>query len=311
MAGCDVDSVTQLTIKQAQTSDYLIIFQVTNFILPDYVNSFFVEITSYKPDGAQLESSGSRSFGLTTLADDMTVTLATSSDVVGEDNDLTITVESAQPVKASGWIEIEMPKWNSGTQSMSLALPFFETNSLGMMSQGIYSIPCQSQQHASMICTFEVNQPGTQSEISQTFDTLKIQQFSSDFTELTVQTTSSIFKNPPSTKTISTFSGASYLLAGQLEAKVTQALKIDLKVRTPATLAPTNVELSVQDTSINVQTAYTFTVKTPLPMPVGLNIVIKVPKQLSLVSLNDNSVVVLTSAAGFKVAEIPYITILD
>lgn len=108
---------------------------------------------------------------------------------------------------------------------------------------------------------------------------------------------------------LNTFSGSTYLSNGL---KVTSVSKISLKVTEAATLDASDVTLVVQDGGINIQTAYQFTVQTPLPGPVGLKIEIKIPSQLGLVSLQDQSTVVLTSAAGFPpVAEIPYIQIAN
>jgi hypothetical protein len=47
---------------------------------------------------------------------------------------------------------------------------------------------------------------------------LKIKQFASDFKSITV-TTGSLFKNPPSTKIINTFSAASFKSSGLLTAQ--------------------------------------------------------------------------------------------
>jgi hypothetical protein len=42
LSGCTVDSNSQLTLTNAQSFDYLVIFSVNNIVLPDYVSSFFV-----------------------------------------------------------------------------------------------------------------------------------------------------------------------------------------------------------------------------------------------------------------------------
>lgn len=114
--------------------------------------------------------------------------LSPFSNVVGAETDLQITLTSAQQVRATGWIDMKLPKWNAGTQQMSLAVPFFETSNLGRMPSGGYSIPCKSAAHPSMTCIFTVTVPSTSAEISQTFDTLRISQFSKDFTDLTLTT---------------------------------------------------------------------------------------------------------------------------
>lgn len=227
LTSCDRDTTTQLTLHNAKSSDYLVIFTVDGVQLPDYVSSFFVSVTSYNAAGAQLETAGPTAFTISTSPDSLTVQLDPVSNVVGEYTDLQITLSSAQQVDSSGWIDMKLPKWNAGTQQMSLAVPFFETSMLGIVPSGGYSVPCTTAAHPAMTCIFTVNVPSTSADISQTYDVLRISQFSKDFTDLTLSTSSSLFRNPPSTKILNTFSASTYLSNGLL---VTSVSKISLKV---------------------------------------------------------------------------------
>ena len=83
MSGCVTSSSTRLTVQNAKTSDYLAIFNVNNVVLPSFVSSFFVLLTSYDQNGAQIETSGPTVFRITTQPDRLDVTLQPSSNVVG------------------------------------------------------------------------------------------------------------------------------------------------------------------------------------------------------------------------------------
>ena len=85
---CSVVTNSQLKLNNAKSSDYLIIFQVSNITLPDYVNSFFVVVTSYTSSGIQIENSGPTAFKLATVPDLLSVTLTPSSNQVGALTDL-------------------------------------------------------------------------------------------------------------------------------------------------------------------------------------------------------------------------------
>lgn len=141
ITGCTADSATQLTINGAKSSDYLAIFTVNNVRLPQFVSTFFVLVTSYRSDGLQIETSGPTAFKLSTEPDRLTVVLEPRSNIVGAMTDLQMTITSSQIVRSAGSIRLTLPKWNSGTQSISLVLPFFDTSSL-VLAGSNFMIPC-------------------------------------------------------------------------------------------------------------------------------------------------------------------------
>lgn len=81
------------------------------------------------------------------------------------------------------------------------------------VAEGGYLIPCSSALHGGIICVIRVASPTTVSEISSLKDVLRVKGLSSAISAgqtFTFQTTDSQFKNPPSTKAISTFEAASF-----------------------------------------------------------------------------------------------------
>jgi hypothetical protein len=95
LTGCTADSTTQLTINNAKSSDYLAIFTVNNVILPQFVSTFFVLVTSFRSDGVQIETSGPTAFKLSTEPDRLAVILTPRSNIVGAMTDLQMTITSS------------------------------------------------------------------------------------------------------------------------------------------------------------------------------------------------------------------------
>lgn len=69
-----------------------------------------------------------------------------------------------------------MPKWNSGTQVIGLAMPMiYEYTSFDYnVSLGGYLVPCTSADHGGLTCVIQVNTPNSVAEISTQLDILKI-----------------------------------------------------------------------------------------------------------------------------------------
>lgn len=141
-----------------------------------------------------------------------------------------------------------MPKWNSGTQQISLTQSYFNTAAISPLLSNTYEIPCKSKDNPYLRCQLTINRPQTTSEISQTFDTLKVYLFARDFTSLELSTSGALFRNPASTKPVSSFSAQAFLQSGTLTAKVA---KIKLQVSTAYQLPASDVQIKAQDVAIN------------------------------------------------------------
>jgi hypothetical protein len=80
-------------------------------------------------------------------------------------------------------------------------------------SNGGYTIDCTSTTHTNIKCIFTVNTPSTVSAISTTYDELKISGFSSTIASggtLDFTLSNSRFRNPPSTKPVTTITAETY-----------------------------------------------------------------------------------------------------
>ena len=128
-------------------------------------------------------------------------------------------------------------------------------------------------------------------------DVLKIDGLSSAITAgstFTFQTTGSSFKNPPSTKAVSTFEAASYSSSSKgIDA---QTSGISYQVSTAATLAASQVSINTVNSSINEPEQFNFSILMDLPLPVGAVFEITIPTEVSMYA--DDGTLLLTGAAG-------------
>lgn len=154
-----------------------------------------------------------------------------------------------------GYFEFAMPKWNSGTQRTSLALSMidFDTSSSNYsITLGGYLVPCSSADHGAIVCVIQLAVLSTVEDISTQKDVLKIDGLTSAISAgstFTFQTTGSSFKNPPSTKAVSTFEANSFTSASKgIDGQTTG---ISYQVSTAATLAASSVSITTVNSSIN------------------------------------------------------------
>lgn len=138
---------------------------------------------------------------------------------------------------------------------------------------------------------------------------MAISGFKNSFTQLIIFTSGSVFRNPPSTKIVSTFSAQSRTSLGQV---VTSAPIVSVKVTQAAVLPLSNANLTCSSNQLDSQNTYAFTFKMSLPGPVGLKIKIVVPSQMSIYSRTNPTQLVLNSvAASPPLYEIPYLAVSD
>ena len=115
---------------------------------------------------------------------------------------------------ADGYFELGMAKWNSGTQTVGLetsAMQYNAATDFDVGRQG-YTIPCSSPAHLGLACIFRATPVTNLGEISTARDVLQIYGLSGPIPpggSLTVQTTGSRFRNPASTRAISTYEARS------------------------------------------------------------------------------------------------------
>ena len=92
----------------------------------------------------------------------------------------------------------------------------FKYSTTDLQSDGTYNIDCTSTAHPKLNCFLTVVSPATVAAIATTYDTLKINGFSSTIARgstLVITTSNTRFRNPPSTKPITTITSASYNVA--------------------------------------------------------------------------------------------------
>lgn len=114
-------------------------------------------------------------------------------------------------VATSGYVKVKMPKWNPGTQRVSRATSMVQVYSFDTQSNGRYKIDCTSTAHLNIACWFLPVTPASVSAISTTYDELYISGFTTAITTtLSLTLTNSRFRNPASTKPLTTLIAESY-----------------------------------------------------------------------------------------------------
>ena len=223
-----------------------------------------------------------------------------TSDVVGALTDISVSFQVTNEVPQDGYFELGLPKWNSGTQRTSLAQSMIEYDNSSSnfdISNGGYRVPCTSTDHSGILCVIQVAQPSTVEEISSMLDVLKVNGLSSSISAggtFTFQTTDSSFKNPPSTKAVTTFSASSHSSgSNSIDA---QSSGISYQVSTAATLSVSQVTVTTVNNSINEPEQFNFNIIMDLPLPVGAVFEITIPTEVSIYA--DDGTLLLTGASG-------------
>ncbi len=159
-ASCAVDATGQyIELTGAfPTTDFLLIFTLQGIVNPSYESTWSNLISSYDSSSRFLETSGTTNFSYRTKAGSLTCTLTNlGSDVVAEDTDISFSIQVSNDVAQNGFFEVNMAKWNSGTQTVGLETSMIQyaATDYDVQRQG-YTIPCSSNEHPSITCIIQV-----------------------------------------------------------------------------------------------------------------------------------------------------------
>ena len=211
-------TITKLTESKLKignvfpNTDKYLMFWLSNLVLPGYVSTFYVEVETYDASNTLLEQSSDVAFKFDSYPGLLTMRMdALGSTTVGEyTSQLKLTFGTENPLPASGFIQVKLPKWNAGTQTKSRALTMLKYAASDQQTGGGYNIDCAADQHPDLKCVLTVNTPSTVASISSTFDSLKISGFAAQTAQLTVYISNSRFRNPPSTKPVTSITAATF-----------------------------------------------------------------------------------------------------
>jgi hypothetical protein len=121
--------------------------------------------------------------------------------------DLTVTTALA----TTGYFKVKFPKWNPGTQRVSKATSMIHYSTSDTVSNGRYKIDCTSTSHPNLACWFLPVTPSSVSAIATAFDELYVSGFSTAISStLSLTISNSRFRNPSSTKPLTTLTVESY-----------------------------------------------------------------------------------------------------
>lgn len=166
----------------------------------------------------------------------------------------------AHKIPETGTIVIQIPKWNpqaSSPKSVLTAGAIGCTATSGFVKTN------------KVVCTFAENV-----NTGNTLDQLTVTgEFDSTATKIVFRVSN--FRNPPS---LSAFTGISIVTsASSTTRRIDQATNVSLTVTQAATLDASRVIMTIANTKINTQTAYTFNIRVSLPLPIGSSIKLTFP----------------------------------
>ena len=134
-----------------------------------------------------------------------------------------------------GYFVLEMAKWNSGTQKRGLErsmIHYEKPNSPRML------VPCESDQHPGIQCTFTKTPVSSSDEIATVRDILRIEGLTfaiAPGSKFEFRTKNGAFKNPPTTRAISTFIARALIADGREISSQTSGIEYN-SVTTPAAI---------------------------------------------------------------------------
>ena len=165
----------------------LLIFKVHGLVNPSFSTLSTIKITSYSDTDAlnKIENSGFSNFSFETKPGSLLCIIEgvdraqansnpdlISSNVVAQNTDITVLFTVTHEVPQGGSFILEMPKWNSGTQKRGLersSIHYEQPN-----SRNAQSVPCESDEHPDIRCTFAKTPVSESSEIATTLDVLTV-----------------------------------------------------------------------------------------------------------------------------------------
>ena len=236
--------------------------------------------------------------------------------MVAEYTDISVAFTLTNEVPSNGILELGLAKWNQGTQTIGL-----ESSSISYtipddeIGANLYNIPCSATSGDLISCSFEVAPVTTIEGISTSRDLLKVSGFTSALaagTTFTFQTTGSRFRNPPTTKTISSYTARTMDASGNEIDSYSTKIVYENQVTEAALMLSDQVTIRATTGEINQEQVYTFTVTLPIPLPVGAEIELVIPTEVSIYSDDARSNLILLSAQGQgNLFSSPRVEILD
>ena len=188
------------------------LLQVSGFRMPAYVEDFTVAVSSYTSANVLLDNSEEGTFAFTSSPGTLKMALSqVNSNIVGALASVKIDLTVQNGVATNGYVKLKLPKWNPGTQRVSRATSMIQVSSSDTQSNGRFKIDCTSPAHANIACWFLPVTPASVSAIATTYDELYISGFTSALTTiLSFTLTNSRFRNPASTKPLTTLIAETY-----------------------------------------------------------------------------------------------------
>eukprot|EP00347_Sterkiella_histriomuscorum_P021799 403332729 len=299
---CLRTSATTLRVSNVfPNTDKFLIFQISNLKLPGYVSSFTVIASTLTSTNVQVDTSVGNTFKFDSTPGVLQLSLsALTTQEVGSYGNLQVTTILQNQLKSTGYFQMKFPKWNIGTQTLSQVLSMIKYSSSDLQNGLGYKVDCEASGHPNLVCYFTSTAVTQISQISSTFDILKVSGFSSDITT-TLQFTikNNRFRNPSSTKPITSIIVESYNQQGnQIDLQKTQ-----FSFQVTQALSLTNSQVAIEasgESQINRQAQYNIRITTPVPFPIGTQMLITIPSQIQISSSTSTSQIVLNSAIGFS-----------
>ena len=112
------------------------------------------------------------------------------------------------------------------------------------------------------------------------------------------RTNDKVFRNPPTTKEISTFEAKTQRADQNTIDSQTSGIKYF--INTPITIESNLVQIRAPTGEINQQQVFDFTfINMPIPLPVGAVIELKIPLEVSIFGDDARTQKILTGATGY------------
>ena len=259
----DADGKTIIMTGGFPSTDFLIIVSINGLKNPSHVRYWYTFVASYQSNGLPIELSGATNFSFRTTPGALSCKLSNlGSDVVAEYTDISVLCIVSNEVELAGYFEIGMAKWNSGTPNIGLERSMIKYNELQFQVTPLgvqYAVACSSAEHPNISCSIQPAAVTTVEQISQGRDIFRVKGLTRPILSgqaFNFRTSGLVFKNPPTTKEISTFKASSYRADGSMIDEQTQGIKY--QISTPTVILANQVQIRAATGEINQQQAFDF-----------------------------------------------------
>lgn len=278
--------------------------------LPGYVGEFPITVQVLNGTNGVIGQSTAL-FAVSTTPGSLAMTIqSVGSTTAGDITGVQFSIVPADPIPQNGNVKISLPKWNPGTQDLQNVQSMIQYSAASdrfIVGQLGYQIDCSSSAHPSLVCTVSPANPLSVSAIPASIDVLTVSGLSTTLqpgVTLSLQLGLSRFRNPPSTKPVTTIAVTSFTGSQQIIGSSTSA---SYQASQPANVQ--QVLVTPAATKINDQTSYDFQITLPLPLQVGATIRIGIPLQIGITAAGTS---LLYSAAGSSpLYQAPHMAVVD